>query len=156
LSGWMHTQSNITNIIFTWVHNTNTHKKSRTLNYWQFLKLEPALFSAFITGVYIKYIVENKISRMRFRSFKVPMSRFGIWNIFYLCSWKREFQVHEEMYVYYTIYSGETSSLFWRASQPQKVPQMILISRDCSSAIRFWQNTSFLFCPPQTVKRWLN
>jgi hypothetical protein len=23
---WMHTQSNITNIIFTWVHNTNTHK----------------------------------------------------------------------------------------------------------------------------------
>jgi hypothetical protein len=22
---WMHTQSNITNIIFTWVHNTNTH-----------------------------------------------------------------------------------------------------------------------------------
>jgi hypothetical protein len=25
---WMHTQSNITNIIFTWVHNTNTHKNS--------------------------------------------------------------------------------------------------------------------------------
>jgi hypothetical protein len=24
---WMHTQSNITNIIFTWVHNTNTHTK---------------------------------------------------------------------------------------------------------------------------------
>jgi hypothetical protein len=24
---WMDTQSNITNIIFTWVHNTSTHKK---------------------------------------------------------------------------------------------------------------------------------
>jgi hypothetical protein len=24
---WIYTQSNITNIIFTWVHNTNTEKK---------------------------------------------------------------------------------------------------------------------------------
>jgi hypothetical protein len=30
---WMHTQSNITNIIFTWVHNTNTHKKYHILEY---------------------------------------------------------------------------------------------------------------------------
>jgi hypothetical protein len=29
---WIYTQSNITNIIFTWVHNTNTEKKSYFAN----------------------------------------------------------------------------------------------------------------------------
>jgi hypothetical protein len=26
---WIYTQSNITNIIFTWIHNTNTEKKQK-------------------------------------------------------------------------------------------------------------------------------
>jgi hypothetical protein len=30
---WMHTQSNTTNIIFTWVNNTNTHEKYHILEY---------------------------------------------------------------------------------------------------------------------------
>jgi hypothetical protein len=33
---WIYTQSNITNIIFTWVHNTDTEKKlyNALLHYW--------------------------------------------------------------------------------------------------------------------------
>jgi hypothetical protein len=30
---WIHTQSNITNIIFTWVHCTNRTKSPKSLNY---------------------------------------------------------------------------------------------------------------------------
>ena len=36
------------------------------------------------------------------------------------CLQKCEFQVHEKIYLYYSIYSSETSGLFWQASLPQK------------------------------------
>jgi hypothetical protein len=37
---WMHTQSNITNIIFTWVHNTNKEKKKKMSVGWSDVNCE--------------------------------------------------------------------------------------------------------------------
>jgi hypothetical protein len=45
---WMQTQSNITNIIFTWVHNTNTHK--------------------IIVGYVTNYIVKSQCDRSTLRA----------------------------------------------------------------------------------------
>jgi hypothetical protein len=53
---WMHTQSNITNIIFTWVHNTNTHKIKLTILIWNVWSKEVCDFQpGFITKCTVKF-----------------------------------------------------------------------------------------------------